>query len=54
MKNLGILTRTIAASITNKIQEMEERISGIEDMIEEMYTLVKQNVNLKKKKKKNI
>ena len=35
------------SSITNRIQELEERISGIEDMIEEINTSVKENVNLK-------
>jgi hypothetical protein len=29
-------TGTTNASMTNRIQEMEERISGIEDMIEEI------------------
>ena len=39
MKNLG----TSEASLTNGMQEMEERISGIEDMIEEMDIFVKKN-----------
>jgi hypothetical protein len=34
MRNLGKRTRTTDASITNKIQEMEVRISGEEDTIE--------------------
>lgn len=37
---------TSEASLTNKIQEMKERISGIENKIEEN-TLVKENVNSK-------
>jgi predicted nucleic acid-binding Zn-ribbon protein len=38
-KKLG----TIDASISNRIQEMEERISGAEDSIENMDTTVKEN-----------
>jgi len=34
-------------SITNEIQEMEERISGIEDTIEEIDTSAKENVKSK-------
>jgi hypothetical protein len=33
------------ASLIIRIQEMQERISGIEDTIEEMDTLVKEYVN---------
>ena len=39
MKNLG----TSEASLTNGMQEMEERISGISDVIEEMDIFVKKN-----------
>ena len=42
-KNLGIRTGTAAVNFIHRIQEME----GIEDMTEEMDTLVKENVNLK-------
>ena len=35
MENLGKRTGTTDASFTNRIQEMEERFSGIEDMTEE-------------------
>lgn len=48
MKILGIQTRTMEASFSNKIQAMEKRISGIEDMIEEMDILAKENVKSKK------
>lgn len=34
----------------NRVQEMEERISNIEDKIEKSDTLLKQNVFFKKKK----
>ena len=43
MENLGKRTGMIDISITNRIQEMEERISGIEDTIEEIDTPVKEN-----------
>ena len=36
--------RTTDASITNIMKEMEERISGLENMIEEAYISVKDNV----------
>ena len=38
MKNSGTQTGTSEASLTNRIQETEERISGIEDTIEVMTT----------------
>jgi hypothetical protein len=41
MENVGKGTGTTDASITNSIQEMEEKISGIEDMIEEIDKSVK-------------
>jgi prefoldin subunit 5 len=36
-------SRTIHASISNRIQQMEERISGAEDSIENMDTTIKEN-----------
>jgi hypothetical protein len=47
MENLRKRTGTPNINITNKIQEMEERISGIENTIEEMNTSVKENVKSK-------
>ena len=47
-KNLSKQTGTTDANITNRIQEMEERISGIEDTIEEIDSSVKENVYLTK------
>jgi chromosome segregation ATPase len=41
-------TGTTDASITNKIQEMKKRISGVEDTIEETDISVKENVKSKK------
>jgi predicted nucleic acid-binding Zn-ribbon protein len=42
---LGKKSGTIDASINNRIQEMEERISGAEDSIENIGTTIKQNAN---------
>ena len=47
MENLGKTTETSDASITNRIQEMEERISSIEDTIEEIDMSIKENVKSK-------
>ena len=41
IENLGKKSGTIEASISNRIQEMEERISGAEDSIESMDTTKK-------------
>ena len=48
MENLGKRTGFTNTSITNRIQEMEERISGIEDTLEDSDTSVKENVKYKK------
>ena len=40
---LGKKSGTIDASISNRIQEMEERISSAEDSIESMDTTIKEN-----------
>ena len=42
LENLGKRSRVIDASITNRIQETEERISGAEDTIENIDTTVKE------------
>jgi hypothetical protein len=47
MKSLGTQPGTPEASLTNRLEKMEERISGIEDTIKEMDTLVKKKLNLK-------
>jgi predicted nucleic acid-binding Zn-ribbon protein len=39
---------TIDANISNRIQEMEERISGAEDSIENIGTTIKENSKCKK------
>jgi len=45
---LGKRSGVIDASITNRIQEVEERISGAEDTIENIDTTVKGNVKHKR------
>ena len=47
MENPGKRTETMGTSITNRIQEMEERILGREDTIEETDTSVEENVKSK-------
>jgi uncharacterized coiled-coil protein SlyX len=48
MDNLGKRSGATDASITNRIQEIEERTSGIEDTIENIDTSVKENSKFKK------
>jgi predicted nucleic acid-binding Zn-ribbon protein len=47
IETLGKKSGTIGASISNRIQEMEERISGAEDSIENISTTVKENTKCK-------
>ena len=48
IETLGKKSGTIDASISNRIQEMEERISGAEDSIENISTTIKENAKCKK------
>jgi predicted nucleic acid-binding Zn-ribbon protein len=48
MENLGKRSGVIDASITNRIHEIEERISGAENTIEDIDTTVKENAKCKK------
>ena len=48
IETLGKRSGTIDSSISNRIQEMEERISGTEDSIENMDTIIKENAKCKK------
>jgi uncharacterized coiled-coil protein SlyX len=48
MENLEKRSGITDVSITNRIQEMEERISGVEDMVEEIDKTVKENLKHKK------
>jgi hypothetical protein len=43
MENLGKRSGITDVSIINRMQEIDERISGVEDMIEEIGTTVKEN-----------
>ena len=55
IENLGKKTSgVIDASITNRIQEIKERISGAEDTIENIDTTIKENVKCKKILTQNI
>jgi predicted nucleic acid-binding Zn-ribbon protein len=51
---LGKKSGTIDASISNRIQEMEERNSGAEDSIENIGTTIKENGKCKKILTQNI
>ena len=48
IENLGKRSGLIDACITNRIQEREERISCIEDTLENIDTTVKENAKCKK------
>ena len=48
MENLGKRSGATDASITNRILEIEERMSGVEDTIKDIDTLVKENYKLQK------
>ena len=54
IENLGKKSGAIEASINNRIQEIEERISGAEDIIENIDTTIKENVKCKKILTQNI
>jgi len=54
MGNLGMRTGTTQINITKGIQEMEERISPLGDMIEELDISIKEKVKSKKFLTQNI
>jgi hypothetical protein len=54
IETLGKKSGTIDSSISNRIQEMEERISGAEDSIENISTTIKENAKCKKILAQNI
>jgi predicted ribosome quality control (RQC) complex YloA/Tae2 family protein len=54
IETLGKKSGTIDARISNRIQEMEERISGAEDSIENMGTTIKENGKCKTTLTQNI
>ena len=54
IENLGKKSGAIDASIRNRIQEIEEKISGAEDSIENIDTTVRENAKCKKFLTQNI
>jgi hypothetical protein len=48
LENLGRTSGVIDASITSRIQEIEEKISGAKDTIENIDTTVKENAKMQK------
>ena len=54
IENLGKKSGTVDVSISNRIQETEEIISGAEDSIENMDTTIKENAKCKKILTQNI
>ena len=54
IETLGKKYRTIDVSISNRIQKMEERISGAENSIENITTTIKDNAKCKKILTQNI
>jgi wobble nucleotide-excising tRNase len=54
IESLGKKSGTIHASITNRIQEMEDRISGAKHSIENIRTTIKENAKCKKILTQNI
>jgi predicted nucleic acid-binding Zn-ribbon protein len=48
VQTLGKKSGAIDASISNRIQEMEDRISGAEDSKENIHTTIKGNAKCKK------
>jgi chromosome segregation ATPase len=54
IETLGKKSGTIDVTISNRIQEMEERISSAEDSIENMGTTIKENAKCKKILTQNI
>jgi hypothetical protein len=53
IENLGKRSGVIDINITNRIQEIEERISGAEDTLENINTIVKENAKCKMQKVPN-
>ena len=48
IETIGKKSGTIDTNISNRIQEMEEKISCVEDSIENMDTTIKENANAKR------
>jgi hypothetical protein len=54
IENIGKIPGTIDARISNRIQEMEERMSGVEDSIKNISTTIKENAKCKRILTQNI
>jgi wobble nucleotide-excising tRNase len=54
IENLGKKSGAIDESITNRIQEIEKKLSGAEESIENIDTMIKENVKCKKILTQNI
>ena len=54
IETLGKRSGVIDASITNRIQDIDERISGVEDTIENIDKTVKENAKCKRLLTKSI
>ena len=54
MKNQFCQPKTSEASLTSRVQDMEQRNSGLEDEIEEMESLIKQHDKSNNFFKKNL
>jgi gas vesicle protein len=54
IKNIGKKSGSIDSSISNRTQEMEERMSGVEDSIENIGTTIKDNTKREKILTQNI
>jgi hypothetical protein len=52
--NVGKRSGVIDVSMTNRIQDIKDRISGAEDNIENIDTTIKENANCKKILNQNI
>ena len=54
LENLGKRSGATNANVINRIQEIEERHSGLENTIEDTYTMVKENIKHKSLLTQNI
>jgi hypothetical protein len=54
MENIGKSSETTDASINNRIQEIEERISGVEDTLEDTDIMVQEKTKHKTSRKSRI
>lgn len=53
MKMLGSQSKASEINLTNRIRDVEERVSGTENKVKELNASDKETVKLKKREKKN-